>query len=241
MFQLVPLSRLGVLLALCAFLLVSIAPAQTVTGSITGTVVDSSGAVVPGSTVTLTSAGGTRRTQTTTGAGEFIFVAVPPGIYSVKVENRGFGPVIRTGVTLTANERAALGNVELAVGQASDAVTVTAERIAINTEGADVSNTISSSQLKDLLIKGREPMNLVKLLPGVAQTGGGDAIGGVFGTQSPQINGIRNRYNNLTIDGVRGADVNVPDFIPSGVTAEMLAEITVLSSAYSAETGPNPG
>jgi len=64
-----------------------------------------------------------------------------------------------------------------------------------------VTATLGTSQINDLVIKGRDFMNLVKLLPGVAQQGGGDVAGGTFGVQSPSVGGIRAVYNNLTLDG----------------------------------------
>lgn len=242
MFQLGGSSRLALLVALCACLVASNATAQTVTGTITGTVVDATGAVVASAKVTATNEGtGAERSLTTTDNGEFIIVSLPPATYSVKIERTGFRPITRTGLTLLSNDRMALGNVEITIGQTSEAIEVSAQAAAINTEGAEISNTISASQLNDLLIRGREPMNLVKLLPGVAQTGGGDVIGGVFGTPSPQIGGIRNIYNNLTLDGIRGDDANSTGFMSSGITSDMLGEVTILASTYVAETGPNPG
>ena len=185
-------SRFGLLLVLCAFLSASLTHAQTVTGTITGTVVDSTGATLAGTTVTVTNeATGAERSLVTTANGVFIFTSLPPTTYSVKVELSGFRPLIRTGLTLTAGDRLALGNIELALGELSEAVTVTAETVRVNTESADVSATLGTSQLNDLVVKGREFMNLVKLLPGVAQQGGGDVAGGTFGIQSPAVGGIR--------------------------------------------------
>src|SRR2546428_900802 len=104
-------SRLGTLVALGVFLLAGVAQAQTITGSITGTVVDSSGAIVAGSKVTVTNeATGAGRTLTTTDNGGFIFTNLVPMTYSVKVELPRFRPVTRTGLTLTAGDRLALGN-----------------------------------------------------------------------------------------------------------------------------------
>ena len=112
MFQLGSSSRLGVLVALCAFLLASNAPAQIVTGAITGTVVDSTGAVVADGKVTVTNeATGAERSLTTTNSGVFIFTSLPPTTYSVKVEKVGFRPLTRTGLTLTSGDRLALGNI----------------------------------------------------------------------------------------------------------------------------------
>jgi hypothetical protein len=235
-------SRFGLLLVLCAFLLRDVTQAQTVTGTITGTIVDSTGATLAGTSVTVTNeATGAERSLTTAANGAFIFTSLPPTTYSVKVEVSGFRPLIRTGLTLTAGDRLALGNIELALGELSEAVTVTAETVRVNTESADVSATLGTSQLTDLVVKGREFMNLVKLLPGVAQQGGGDVAGGTFGIQSPAVGGIRAVYNNMTLDGARGNDPGGPAFFSTGIAVDAIGEIKILTSTYLAETGPNPG
>lgn len=235
-------SRFGLLLVLCAFLLASLTHAQTVTGTITGTVVDSTGAMLPGSAVTVTSeATGAVRSMVTSANGAFIFTSLPPTIYSVKIELSGFRPLIRTGLTLTAGDRLALGSIELSLGELSEAVTVTADSVLVNTESADVTATLGASQLRDLVVRGREFMNLVKLLPGVAQQGGGDVAGGTFGIQSPAVGGIRAVYNNMTLDGARGNDPGGPAFFSTGIAVDAIGEIKILTSTYLAETGPNPG
>ncbi|PYS16613.1 MAG: hypothetical protein DMG15_01635, partial [Acidobacteria bacterium] len=235
-------SRLATLVVFAVFLLAGVAQAQTITGSITGTVVDSSGAIVPGSKVTVTNeATGAERTLITTENGVFIFTNLVPTTYSVKIEQPGFRPVTRTALTLTSGDRLALGSIQLEVGQTSEAISVTSEVAALNTESADVTATLGTSQISDLVVKGRDFMNLVKLLPGVAQQGGGDVAGGTFGVQSPSVGGIRAVYNNLTLDGARGNDPGGPAFFSTGVAVDALSEIKIVTSAYLAESGPNPG
>src|SRR2546422_7165301 len=121
-------STLGTFVVLGVFLLAGVTQAQTVTGSITGTIVDSSGAIVAGSKVTVTNeATGAERALTTTENGVLIFTNLVPTTYSVKIEMPGFRPVTRTGLTLTAGDRLALGSIELQVGQTSEAITVKAK------------------------------------------------------------------------------------------------------------------
>src|SRR3989454_9141997 len=235
-------SRLATLVVFAVFLLAGVAQAQTITGSITGTVVDSSGAIVPGSKVTVTNeATGAERTLITTENGVFIFTNLVPTTYSVKIEQPGFRPVTRTALTLTSGDRLALGSIQLEVGQTSEAISVTSEVAALNTESADVTATLGTSQISDLVVKGRDFMNLVKLLPGVAQQGGGDVAGGTFGVQSPSVGGIRAVYNNLTLDRARGNDPGGPAFFSTGVAVDALSEIKIVTSAYLADNGPNPG
>src|SRR5256712_926915 len=235
-------SRLGTLVVLGVFLLAGVAQAQTITGSITGTVVDSSGAIVAGTKVTVTNeATGAERALTTTENGVFIFTNLVPTTYSVKIDMAGFRPVTRTALTLTSGDRLALGSIQLEIGQTSEAISVTTEAAALNAESADVTATLGTSQISDLVIKSRDFMKLVKLLPGVAQQGGGDVAGGTFGVQSPSVGGIRAVYNNMTLDGARGNDPGGPAYFSTGVAVDALAEIKIVTSAYLAETGPNPG
>src|SRR2546426_12751563 len=96
-------SRLGTFVVLGVFLLAGVTQAQTVTGSITGTIVDSSGAIVAGSKITVTNeATRAGRALSTTEKGGFIFTNLVPTTYSVKNEVPGFRPVARTGLTVTA-------------------------------------------------------------------------------------------------------------------------------------------
>ncbi len=140
-----------------------VAAAQTVTGTISGTVLDQSEAVVPNAAVTLLNdqTGASRKT-TTAGAGEFVFTAVPPGNYTVTVEAPGFQSTRITGVILPASLRLALGTVRLVVGQTTQSIAVTADAERISTESADVSNRLNDRQLSELTIKGRDPLALIR-------------------------------------------------------------------------------
>jgi Carboxypeptidase regulatory-like domain len=235
-------SRLGVLVALCAFLWGSVGRAQIQSGTITGTVVDNSSASVPDSQVTVTNeATGAARNQTTTESGAFNFAGLPPGNYTVRVEKSGFRPVIQPGLVLTADQRLALGNVQLTVGQTNEAITVTTEAAAVHTEDAEVSGTLGTAQLNDLMIKGREFMNTVKLLPGVSQNGGADVAGAAYGVTPPNIAGMRSNFINITLDGQMATDAGTAGVFSAGIGADMIAELKVETSSYLAETGPNPG
>ncbi|MBM3536160.1 MAG: carboxypeptidase regulatory-like domain-containing protein [Alphaproteobacteria bacterium] len=114
---------LGVLVAGAAF-----ACAQTVTGVINGTVVDSSGNSIPGAEVKLTNeATAVSRTAVTEATGDFVFPAVSPGRYSVEIQANGFKRFEKRNLTITASERLAVGQVALEIGTLAESVTVTAE------------------------------------------------------------------------------------------------------------------
>jgi hypothetical protein len=227
---------------LCALLLTSAAFAQTVTGGISGTVVDAQDAVVVGAQVqVINEATRAAREATTNESGGFVVVGLQPGTYSISVEMKGFQGYRRTGVALTANERVGVGNMKLQVGAASEQVTITAEAVAVNTANADTSATLSTSQLNDVMIRGRDFMNLVRIMPGASQGGGENAPGGAFGTASPNIGGFANTMNNLTLDGAAAADIHIRGSFSAGIAADAIGELKVLSNAYLAEIGPNPG
>ncbi len=99
------------------------ATAQTTTGQISGSVVDSSGNVIVGAKVTLRNEGtGDARQTTSNNSGDFIFPTLVPGTYAIRVENPGFSAAQQTGVVLTANERRSLGSLELKVGSVTESV-----------------------------------------------------------------------------------------------------------------------
>src|SRR5690348_15703622 len=106
---------LGLLLGLCvATLLSSPVVAQSVTGTISGTVIDPNGAVITGANVRLTSdLTKDKRDQTTNESGRFNFASVQPGVYSVRIEHQGFETLLRTNVVLSANEALTLGEIGL--------------------------------------------------------------------------------------------------------------------------------
>ncbi len=119
---------LGRVLASAAFCVIAssnIASAQTITGEITGTITDPSGAVVPGAAVELVREGtSTTRSGTTNQSGIFVFPALPPATYTLKVNTTGFRPYEQSGIVLTANERVSVGQIELQVGGTAETVTV---------------------------------------------------------------------------------------------------------------------
>src|SRR6476659_8963910 len=99
----------------------TVAHAQTITGSISGAVMDSTGGMIPGATVTLTSEKtGQARSSTSNGEGRFNFAALQPGTYALKVEYRGFQTLEQRGVILSANENLALADFKLQPGQVSE-------------------------------------------------------------------------------------------------------------------------
>src|SRR5439155_6651859 len=143
--------------ALVLLLICGRAPAQSPTGQISGTVQDSSGAIIPDANVTLTNQDtGSVRTIASSPSGEFVFTALSPGTYTVKVEKSGFRTYEKKSIILSVSQRSALGNIQLAMGQVSQTVEVTAQGEAVNTESADAIGSLSTLQVTDLGVKGRD-------------------------------------------------------------------------------------
>ena len=138
------------------------------TGTLSGTVVDASGQVLPGATVTLANeATGGTRTMVTSDRGEFTFRAVQPGTYTVTVELSGFRRYERQHNVVNASSQLSLGDVKLEIGTLSEAVTVTAQGTIVETKNSDYSGLLTATQIQQIQIKGRDVVNLLRLLPGV--------------------------------------------------------------------------
>jgi hypothetical protein len=214
--------------------------AQTVTGTISGTVLDASGQVIAGATVTIINERtGDTRSLTTNETGGVTFTAVQPGAYTIKVEQRGFSIFQRQGNVLTANEHLAAGDLTLKVGELSETVTTTAEGTPVQTESTEHSALISSKQLELISIRGRDVTALLRILPGVSLQTQSESAGGGFGSSAPNIQGGRSTWNTLNVDGVRGNDLGSPQVFSSTINFDAIGEVKVLLNSYQAEYASN--
>jgi hypothetical protein len=222
-----------------------VAIAQETTGSISGTITDSSGASVKGAAVTLTNTdrGQDIRKLTTNSAGFYTATSLPLGTYSVKVAGGGFKSEVVTGLVLHANDALTV-NRTLVVGNTNETVTVTADQVQLNLEDATSAGLINATQINELVLGTRNYEQLLNLQPGVAFGGAGDQL--YVGPTNPSggsnqvnfsVNGGRNTSNNWTIDGSdnvdRGANLTLLTF-PS---VDAIAEFKTLRGQYSAEFG----
>src|SRR5262245_61178636 len=159
--------RLAALFVACAVLSVARpAAAQLTTADIVGTVTDSTAAVVPGATVTITNAA-TQVTQAvvTDRSGNFVVNLLPPGRYRVRVELEGFKAFV-TEIPVGAGDRPRV-DARLEAGSVTEAVLVTAEAPLLQTDTSTVGATITSKAVADLPLNGRNFIELVRLQPGV--------------------------------------------------------------------------
>src|SRR5688572_8586705 len=213
--------------------------AQTL-GTITGDVKDSSGAVIPGATVSATNTGtnAVRESQSNE-AGVYSFAALPPGPYVVKAELQGFRTVTQA-VELHVEQTVRV-NFTMEIGTLSETTEVTGVAPLITTENATVGTIIENRRIVELPLNGRNFLSLVALSPNVsAEFAGagqaGDRQGGSRSRQQLSISGQRREFNYFTLDGVDNTDVNFNTYIllPS---VDALEEFKVQTGIYSAEFG----
>jgi hypothetical protein len=231
------------LLGACLALLVFAVPAAAQdTGTVSGTVIDTSNQVVPGATILLTNeATGDGRTATSAGDGTFTFRAVPPGSYTVKIELTGFRTHEQKKTIVNASSRVDLGNVKLEVGNVTEVVSVVAEGAAIETKNSDYSGILTSTQISEIQTRGRDVVNLLRLLPGVHYESDIEAMGDSFGSQIPNIGGMRKHWNQVTVDGLNGNELSGTNRMNSTINLDAIAEVKVLLNTYRAEFGHTGG
>jgi hypothetical protein len=234
---------LGLLLG--ALIVPVLASAQAVTGTIIGRVTDSSGAVVPGVTVTLTNTG-TKLTRvvTTDTDGEYSAPSLPTGKYSVSAEISGFKTVTMSNVDLGVDQRVRI-DVTLEVGTVSEAVTIEARSPLVQTSSSELGTTVNEEQIKTLPLNGRNFVSLTRTIPGVVRGIPGANIDGAGSlawraSASFSANGLRPRDNSYILDGVDNNETWLQTVVifPS---VDALEEFKLQTSTYSAEFGRSLG
>jgi hypothetical protein len=237
-----PVRTRRIVIALIAALLVSVPAAGQNTGSLSGTIVDNSGQVVPGATITLINERtADARTMPSGARGEFAFHAVPPGSYTVKVELTGFRSLETRNNVLNANGQLDLGQLKLDVGTLTELVTVVSEGSVVETKNSDYSGLLTSNQISQIQTKGRDVMSLLRLLPGVRYENDIEAMGDSFGSNVPNIGGQRRAWNQVTVDGLNGNELSGTARFSSAINLDAIAEVKVLLNTYKAEFGRTGG
>jgi len=221
-----------------AFFVVTCLPvqAQFDTATVLGTVRDSSSAVVPGASVTLSNVDtGISRTTPTDAAGNFEFVSVRIGTYQIKAELAGFTTAVTDNFRVTVNARQRV-DVSLTPGQVTERVTVTGAAALLETDSSDRGQVIGSAQIVNLPLNGRAYADLALLSPGVRRSSLADSRDASF-----NVNGLRSIFNNFVLDGVDNNSYATSNQGFSNqivqITPDALAEFKVQTNNYSAEYG----
>ncbi len=233
--------QLALLALLAAFFPGAKLHAQT--GSITGTVVDPSGAAIPGAQVKIInqSTGDLTREATSDGSGNFRALNVPPGTYKITVAAPGMQETDRNNVVLDQDQSLGLGQVALTLGQASQTVTVTTQTPLIDTATSSNAAVVDQRQVTEQPLNGRDFESLLTTLPGVT-TNNNSQFRLVFNqTDDFYVNGMRGTANNFFLDGIINTDVGANDGEYTALSLDAVGEFKTLTGNFNAEYGRSPG
>jgi Carboxypeptidase regulatory-like domain/TonB dependent receptor len=211
------------------------AAAQTATGVLQGHVTDSSGAVVPEAKVTIENeATGVAVSLQTNTSGNFSRSFLLPGNYLLSIEKAGFAKFVSNHIRVDVDQSPNV-DVQLKVGEISTTVEVTASGTLLSTSQATISTVVDSKELVDLPQNGRNPMNLVRLTPGVSAQNG---------AATPSMSGGRNGTSEITVDGTsiilpeNNVSIDTTGFMP---VLDSVEELTVITNSLAAEYGRTGG
>jgi Carboxypeptidase regulatory-like domain len=211
------------------------------TGSITGTVKDSSGAEVAGAAVQVSSdTHGINRQTVSNATGDFSEAALPGGTYDVIVTAPGFKKTQVKGVVLDVAQKARV-DITLQVGTINTEIVVQGEDVAqVETQSSELAGTVTGKEISQLELNGRNFTQLATLTPGVSnQTGQDEGTVGVYGSVSFSMNGGRTEYNNWELDGGDNMDNGSNGSLNVYPSLDAIAEFKVLTSNYGAQYGRN--
>ena len=232
--------RLTVLAA--AFLLILSSHAFAQEATIVGTVTDTSGAVVPNATITITNAEtGVARGLPSNGDGQYVAPGLHIGHYTVRATATGFKAAEQKDMVLNVGDRTRV-DFKLDVGSAQETVTVEANAVAVQTDSGEVSNVISGQQISQLATNGRSIYTLINLTPGASSLSGDfQNPTPVGGNGATSFNGNRQGHNLYLLDGSESDDRGGAGNSSVAPSLDALAEFQTLTSNYSAEYGLSSG
>lgn len=229
---------------LLALLALTVGPVfgQSTTGEIAGTVTDPTGAAVPGVQIAFTNENTGEQKVVESGAtGDYLATQLQVGTYIAEVQAEGFRTVERPGIGLSALQSLRVDFV-LELGQVTETVTITSQAPQVDTRSTQIGMTVDDRRIKDLPLNGRNPLDLVRLVPGVQRVS--TTIRPSFGQQNMNINGGRHFSVNYLLDGGsmsyfhrgQGLILPPPDAVQefrvstTGVTAEHGRGFSVISA-----------
>ncbi len=223
--------------------------AQT-SAAVSGTVTDSSGAVVSAADVTIKNADtGAVRSTATDGAGRYQASSLPVGQYEIHAVKPGFSEAVRAGITLVVGQSATV-DLSLSVGQSSQQITVNADAPLVSVTNSDISGLVGGQQIRDLPLNGRSYDELMTLNPGVVNFTW-EKVGGVGVSNSTNgnnfaVSGNRPQQNLYLLNGIEFTGAAENNMQPGGTSQELLgvdavAEFNLLRDSYGAEYGKRPG
>ena len=213
--------------------------AQVSTGQISGTVKDANGAPLPNASVIILDKQTLQERRTIANSGGFYLISnLLPGSYRVRIELTGFKTYTEEITQLNAGDRINISPT-LPIGEVSDVVTISATGEKVDSDSGTVGQLIDGEQIRELSLNGRNLINLLMVVPGVAVTTDQFDRGDVgFGNMgSFNINGQRSTANSLTVDGGYNQDSGNLTSLTNNVSVDFVGEVKIASSGYSAEFG----
>ena len=224
------------------------AAAQVASAELSGTVLDGSGAVVPGAKVTVRNVDtNITRTATTGKSGDYVITALSAGNYTVSADATGFRALVQSGIVLQVNQQAKL-DLTLQVGQATETVEVTGTAPLLESESSSLGTVVNSKLVNQLPLNGRNFVQLATLVPGVNGLGF-SASGTIMGGSRPDdrrpgsnifSNGNREGSNNFLYDG-NDDNERLTLSITLRPAVEAVQEFKIQTNLYSADVGRNSG
>ncbi len=215
--------------------------AQTTSGTVSGTVYDSSGAAVQNAAITM------KQTEqdftqaaTTDRQGHFALQQLPPGRYVLDISAPGFRSYSQQDIVLEAGASINLETISMSVGSANQVVEVQAHGLQLETANPQRSETLTNEQMENIAVNGRSYLALVQLVPGVAttpnvETASHSGLGGI------SVNGNRNTTNNLTIDGIGNVDTGDNGDQLVTISLDNVQEFTLVTNNFQPEYGRSSG
>ncbi len=216
---------------------------QTVVGRISGTVQDANGAGVPNATIKITnSATNSERTATTDDNGFYTVTNLPVGTYTIEAEAKGYKKALVSGKGVTADARLTV-DLKLEVGEVSETVEITSiAGETVNTTSGEVARVIDQQQVQNLALNGRNYIQLLSLVPGVALLNDDQLeLTTSLATGNQSINGNRGQTNNVTVDGGFNLQSGSNASQINNVGIDYIQEVKIQTSNFSAEYGRNSG
>jgi hypothetical protein len=231
------------LIAIAVLLMLATTPiagAQSTGGRIRGTVTDPSGGAVAAAKINLVNEATNVLRDTESGEnGEYLFLEVPVGTYTIEVTQQGFKKYVRKGLTLNLNEVIGV-DIALTIGGAAEIVEVTGAPPVVDTTSTQLGAVVNARDATELPLNQRDVYQLLQLQPGVQSQLGNDLFYGSDKAGVVTVNGGRGRSNNYSVNGGDGNDLfaNLPAVQPS---PDSIEEFRVITNSFDAEYGRNSG
>jgi len=216
--------------------------AQRTTATLRGTVLDPTGGVIPGATVTAKNlVTGFTRTVTTNTDGIYVFSELPVGTYTASAELSGFKTLTKSGIELNVAD-VRVSDFRLETGAISEVVNVVADTLVIKTSGGEVAGLVTGQQVRELPLNGRNFLQLAMLMPGVSSPDGLNTKDkGLMSGSDMSVSGAASTANLWTVDGANNNDVGSNRTILVYPSVDAIEEFKIHRNSYGAEFGQAGG